>query len=103
MTTQLGKPFDVQEYLRNEEPDLQGFLRACVADDPGDGSLVRRALAEIAKLRGLTELAKKTGISRRRLRRALAPDANSRFETIFKISRALQAGPASDSLALPVD
>ena len=92
MTTKLGKPFDIQEYLLNEELDHESFLAACVAEDPGDGSLVRRALAEIAKARGMTELAKEAGLSRQCLYRALSPDAKPSFETIFRISRALHVG-----------
>ena len=60
MTTTLGKDFDIQDYLQNEETDFDAFYNACIEEDPGDGSLVRRALSEIAKARGLTFLAQHT-------------------------------------------
>lgn len=86
MTTKLGKEFDIQAFLQTEETDGS----ACIEEDPGDGSLVRRALAEIAKVRGMTELAHQTGLSRQCLYKAFLPDSKPSFETIFKIARALR-------------
>lgn len=88
-TTQLGTPFNVHDYLTNEETDLAAFLAACAAEDPGDGSLVRSALAAIVQTWGTSQVAKKAGISHRTLIRALSAEAHPRFETIFRISYAL--------------
>ena len=90
MTTKLEKEFDIQNYLQNEETDFNAFYNACIEEDPGDGSLVRRALAEIAKARSMTSLAKQTGLSRQCLYKALLPTSKPSYETIFKIARALQ-------------
>ena len=90
MTTKLEKEFDIQDYLQNEETDFNAFYNACIEEDPGDGSLVRRALAEIAKARSMTSLAKQTGLSRQCLYKALLPTSKQSYETIFKIARALQ-------------
>ena len=89
MTVKLAEEFDIQGYLLNEETDFSAFFLACVAEDPGDGSLVRAALAEIAKAKGMTQLAKDSGLSRQCLYKALSPKGNPSFETIFRISRAL--------------
>lgn len=94
MTTKLGKEFDIQDYLINTENDPEAFFKACIEEDPGDGSLVRRALSELAKAKGMTQLAKETGLSRQCLYKALSPEGSPSFETIFRISRALQLSSA---------
>lgn len=53
MSTKLGKEFDIQDYLIQSESSPQAFFKACVEEDPGDGSLVRIALIELAKTRGV--------------------------------------------------
>ena len=63
MTAKLEKEFDIQDYLQNEETDFSAFYRTCIEEDPGDGSLVRRALSEIAKARGLTFVTQQTDLS----------------------------------------
>lgn len=85
----LEKPFEIHDYLVNEETDPSAFLAACAAEDPGNGSLVRSALAAIVEMKGATQIAKRAGISRQNLMQALSADARPRFETIFRICRAL--------------
>ena len=53
MSTKLSKEFDIQDYLINTEKDSKAFFKACIEEDPGDGSLARRALGELAKARGV--------------------------------------------------
>lgn len=53
MTTKLGKEFDIQNYLINTENNPEAFFKACVEEDLGDGSLVRRALGEMVKAKGM--------------------------------------------------
>lgn len=86
MTTKLGKEFDIQDYLINTENNPEAFFKGCVEEDLGDGSLVRRALGEMAKAKGMVQLAKETGLSKQCLYRARSP----KFETIFRISKALK-------------
>ncbi len=93
MTTKLGKEFDIQDYLINRETDPDAFYMACIQEDPGDGSLVRRCLYELAKAKGMKVLAKETGLTRQCLYKALSPDGRPTFETIFRISRALHVKP----------
>ena len=93
MTTKLGKEFDIQDYLINRETDPDAFYMACIQEDPGYGSLVRRCLSELAKAKGMTVLAKETGLTRQCLYKALSPDGRPTFETIFRIRRALQVKP----------
>lgn len=55
MSTKLGKEFDIQDYLINTEKDPKAFFKACIEEDPGDGSLLRRALIELAKACGVAQ------------------------------------------------
>lgn len=93
MTTKLGEEFDIQDYLINRETAPDAFYMACIQEDPGDGFLVRRCLYELAKAKGMTVLAKETGLTRQCLYKALSPEGRPTFETIFRICRALQVKP----------
>lgn len=55
MSAKLGKEFDIQDYLINTEKDPKAFFKACIEEDPGDGSLFRGALIELAKARGMAQ------------------------------------------------
>lgn len=80
--------WDVEDYLDTEE-DMALYLDACLEDDPGDGSLIRTALGDIARARGMTQLAHDTGLTREGLYKALSTEGNPAFSTIFKVIRAL--------------
>jgi probable addiction module antidote protein len=80
--------WDVADYLDTEE-DMALYLDACLEDDPGDGSLIRIALGDIARARGMTQLAHDTGLTREGLYKALSTEGNPAFSTIFKVIRAL--------------
>ncbi len=73
-------------YLDNEEM-IAEYLAACLEDSNVDLFLV--ALGNVAKARGMTQLAKDTGLSRESLYKVFSPGTKPRFETILKISRAL--------------
>jgi len=80
--------WDVADYLDTEE-DMALYLDACLEDDPGDGSLIRTALGDIARARGMTQLAHDTGLTREGLYKALSTEGNPAFSTILKVIRAL--------------
>lgn len=80
--------YDPAEHLKTDE-DIALYLDACLEDDPGDGSVVRAALGDIARARGMAQLARDTGVSREGLYRALSPDGNPEFATIMKVMKAL--------------
>lgn len=80
--------WDAAETLRTDE-DAALYFEACLEEDPGDGSLVRAALGDIARARGMTQLARKTGLSREGLYQALSEKGNPEFGTIMKVIRAL--------------
>ena len=76
------------DHLKSEE-DMQLYLDACMAEDEGDGRLVNAALGDIARARGMTQLAKDTGLAREGLYKALSAEGNPEFSTILKVTRAL--------------
>ena len=80
--------WDVADYLDTAE-DRALYLDACIEEDPGDGSLIRSALGDIARVRGMTQLAHDTGLTREGLYKALSAEGNPAFSTIFKVVRAL--------------
>ncbi len=80
--------WDAAEDLDTEE-DMRMYFNICVEDDPGDGSLIRRALGDIARARGMTQLAKDTGLAREGLYKALSTEGNPEFTTIMKVVKAL--------------
>lgn len=87
-------PFDASAYLDNEEL-IAEYLS--VALESGDSDLLLAALGDIAKARGMSQVAKESGLGRESLYKALAPGAKPRFETVLKVMHALgvklQAAP----------
>lgn len=90
--------WDAADYLDTEE-DMALYLDACLDEDPGDGSLVRAALNDIARAHGMTQLARDTGLTREGLYKALSASGNPEFSTMLKVIRALKiklhAAPAA--------
>jgi probable addiction module antidote protein len=84
MTT-LAK-FDAADYLDNEEV-IAEYLNAAL-EDPNP-EIFLAAVADVAKARGMTQLAKDTGLGRESLYKALAPGAKPRYDTILKLLHGL--------------
>ena len=80
--------WDVTEHLQTRE-DARLYLEACAEEDPGDGSLVRAALNDIARAGNMSQLARDAGMSREGLYKALSEDGNPSFATVTRIARAL--------------
>lgn len=80
--------FDAAEYLNSPE-EMAAYLDACLEDDPGDGSLIRAALNDIARARGMSQVARDAGIGRESLYKALGEQGNPEFMTIMKVIQAL--------------
>ena len=79
-------PFDAADYLDNEET-IAAYLTAALEDENPDIFLV--AVKDVARARGMTQLAKDTGLGRESLYKALAPGAKPRYDTLLKVLRAL--------------
>ena len=87
MTEQITR-FDTVDYLKTPE-DMAAYLDACFEEDPGDGSLIRAALNDIARAQGMTRIAKDAGLGRESLYKALGSSGNPEFTTIIKVMKAL--------------
>lgn len=85
MKRQLAR-FDAAEYLDSEEV-IAEYLNAALADANPDVFLA--AIGDVAKARGMTQLAKAAGFGRESLYKALAPGAKPRYDTVLKLVRAL--------------
>ncbi len=79
-------PFDAADYLTDEDT-IAEYLTAALEDPNPDMFLV--AVKDVARARGMTQLAKDTGLGRESLYKALAPGAQPRYGTIMKVVRAL--------------
>lgn len=77
--------WDVFEYLETEA-DIAAYLNAALEE--GDTSLIATALGDIARAKGMTQLAKETGITRDGLYKALSPTGNPSFDTVQKVVKA---------------
>lgn len=80
--------WDAADYLNTEE-DMVTYFEVCLEEDPGDGSVIRAALGDIARAKGMSQLARDTGLARESLYRALSPEGNPEFSTIMKVMKAL--------------
>ena len=79
-------PFDAADYLDSDE-SIAAYLSAALED--GDPELFLVAIKDVARARGMTQLAKDTGLWRESLYKALAPGAKPRYDTILKVVKAL--------------
>ena len=80
--------WDVVDYLDTEE-DMALYLDACMEEDSGDGALIRTALNNIARAKGMGRLAESAGMTRQGLYNALSSEGNPSFATMMKIIKAL--------------
>ncbi|MEN8514304.1 MULTISPECIES: addiction module antidote protein [Burkholderia] len=97
--------FDGSKYLKDEET-IRHYLAQAFED--GDPRLIQAALGNVAKARGMTALARESGVKREALYRALSEGGNAEFATIMKVVSALglhltvaPAAPAAESASAP--
>jgi probable addiction module antidote protein len=81
-------PYDIAEQLRTPE-EMAAYLDAWFEEAPDDASGIARALGDIARAKGMTQVARDAGLSRESLYRALSVDGNPSFATVLKVARAL--------------
>jgi probable addiction module antidote protein len=79
-------PWDAAEYLETSE-DIANYLEAVFED--GDPALIAAALGDVARAKGMTQIAQAAGLGRESLYKALAPEGNPEFATVVKVVRAL--------------
>ena len=80
--------YDVAEHLRTPE-EMAAYLEACLEEADGDAAFVAKALGDIARAKGMTQVARDAGLSRESLYKALSGERTPNFDTILKVIRAL--------------
>ena len=96
--------YDVAEHLRTPE-EMAAYLEACIEEADGDAAFIAKALGDIARAKGMSQVARDTGLSRESLYKALSGERTPTFDTILKVMGALglklraEALPVADSKA----
>lgn len=80
--------YDVAEYLNTPE-EMAAYLEACLEEANGDAAFVAKALGNIARAKGMSEIARETGLSRESLYKSLSGERSPSFETVLKVIAAL--------------
>ena len=97
MPRTVTSPWDPAEHLDTEE-DMAAYLEAALEE--GDPALVAAVLGDIARAKGMSQVARETGLGRESLYKALSPGGNPAFATVLKVVAALglqlHAAPASE-------
>ena len=101
MAKTVTSPWDPAEHLKTDE-DMAEYLEAALEE--GDPTLIAAALGDIARAKGMTQVAREAGLGRESLYKALSPAGNPEFATILKVVAALglqlHAAPATAKSAV---
>ena len=81
-------PYDVAEFLETPE-EMAAYLEACIEEADGDAAFIAKALGDIARAKGMTQIARETGLSRESLYKALSGERSPSFDTVLKVISAL--------------
>jgi probable addiction module antidote protein len=80
--------YDVAEHLRTSE-EMAAYFEACIEEAQGDAAFIAKALGDIARAKGMSQVARDAGLSRESLYKALSGERSPAFETILKVMAAL--------------
>jgi len=80
--------YDVAEHLRTPV-EMAAYLEACLEVADGDAAFVAKALGDVARARGMSQVARDAGLSRESLYKALSGERSPDFDTILKVMGAL--------------
>jgi probable addiction module antidote protein len=80
--------YDVAEHLRTPE-EMAAYLEACLEKAKGDAAFIAKALGDIARAKGMSQVARDSGLSRESLYKALSGERSPDFDTVLKMVRAL--------------
>jgi probable addiction module antidote protein len=86
MSKTKTKLWDPSEHLASEE-DMAAYLEAALQE--GDAALIAAALGDIAKAKGMSQIARETGLGRESLYKSLSAEGNPEFDTIMKVINSL--------------
>ena len=88
MSKTITTRYDVAEHLRTPE-EMAAYLEACLEEAEGDATFIAKALGDIARAKGMTQVARDAGLSRESLYKALSGERTPSFDTILKVVGAL--------------
>lgn len=88
MAKTITTRYDIAEHLRTPE-EMAAYLEACIEEANGDASFIAKALGDIARAKGMSQVARDAGLSRESLYKALSGERSPNFDTILKVIRAL--------------
>lgn len=88
MTALKLRKWDSAEHLKTDE-DMALYLEACLQEAGDDAAFIAKALGTIARAKGMSQLARDTGLGRESLYKALSGEGNPSFSTILKVTNAL--------------
>ncbi|GKT09959.1 addiction module antidote protein [Desulforhabdus sp. TSK] len=88
MSRTVTTRYDVAEHLRTSE-EMAAYLEACMEEANGDAAFIAKALGDIARAKGMSQVARDAGLSRESLYKALSGERSPGFDTILKVIRAL--------------
>ena len=88
MTKTVTSPYDVAKHLRTPE-EMAAYLEACMEEADGDAAFIAKALGDIARAKGMAQVACDAGLSRESLYKALSGERNPTLDTVLRVIRAL--------------
>ena len=94
MNRTVTSPYDVAEHLRTSE-EMAAYLEACLDEADGDAAFIAKALGDIARAKGMAQVACDAGLSRESLYKALSGDRNPTLGTVLRVIGALGLNPSS--------
>lgn len=80
--------YDVADHLRTPK-EMAAYLEACIEEADGDAAFIAKALGDIARAKGMAQVARDSGLSRESLYKALSGQRSPSFDTILKVVHAL--------------
>ena len=84
----VTSPYDVAEHLRTPE-EMASYLEACIEEADGDAAFIAKALGDIARAKGMSQVASDAGLSRESLYKALSGERKPTLDTVLRVVRAL--------------
>ena len=88
MAKTMTTKYDIAEHLRTPE-EMAAYLEACLEEANGDAAFIAKALGDIARAKGMTQVARDAGLSRESLYKALSGERSPGLDTVLKVLHAL--------------
>ncbi len=77
-------PYDIADHLRTPQ-EIAAYLEACFEEADCDAAFIAKAIGDVARAKGMAQIAKDSGLSRESLYKALSGDRNPNLDTVLKV------------------